>query len=63
MVLRKINEESYELITTKTDKEIIWETADLLYFMMVLLAKKGISLKEIEREIERRKQKLYKKQK
>jgi len=53
-LLRKIIEESGEVITAKNNKDLIWEAADLIYFLFVLLAKKGITIKDIEKENLRR---------
>lgn len=54
-VLReKIIEESHELIEANKKKEIIWEAADLFYFIIVLLAKEGVTLKEVFDELKRR---------
>jgi phosphoribosyl-ATP pyrophosphohydrolase len=54
LLFRKIIEESGELVTAKNKEEIIWEASDLIYFILVLLAKEGITLKDIEKECERR---------
>ena len=56
-LLGKIREESDELIEAaelKDKEEIVWEACDLLYHMLVLLANKDISLKEIYAELGRR---------
>jgi len=56
-LLGKIKEESTELIEAaelKNKDEIVWETCDLLYHILVLLANKDISLKEIYAELGRR---------
>jgi phosphoribosyl-ATP pyrophosphohydrolase len=54
LLFRKIIEESGELVTAKNKEEIIWEASDLIYFILVLLAKEGVTLKDIEKECERR---------
>ena len=49
-VLRKVGEEAAELIiaSKNNDKEeILNESADLLYHMMVMLAAQGLSLSEV----------------
>ncbi len=54
---RKLNEEAYEAIEAafkKDRKEIVSESADLLFHFLVFLRKYGISLDEIESELERR---------
>lgn len=56
-ILAKIKEESDEVVDAaknKGDSEVVWETADLLYHLLVLLADKGISLEEIAKELEKR---------
>lgn len=58
--LRKINEEAYELITSKNKKDIISETADLIYFILVLLAKNKIELQDILKEIKNRQRNIFK---
>ena len=51
----KIMEEAGELIEAKDEEEIIWEAADLLYFLTVLLAKNNIEIKDALDELRRRK--------
>ena len=34
--------------------ELVWETADLLYHALVLLAERGVSLDEVGAELSRR---------
>lgn len=47
----KILEESLEVIEAKTENEITHEAADLLYFLLVLLKSKGISLTKVEHKL------------
>jgi len=54
LLRRKILEEASEVILENSKKRVISESADLLYHTMVLLAKKNISLKEIENELKKR---------
>ena len=57
LLLKKIAEESSEVIIAAKDKkreEIVYETADLLYHLMVLLYDEGITLDEIYKELEGR---------
>lgn len=51
LVIEKIREESNEVINYTDDKNLVWEIADLLYFIMVLMAKKGIKLQDILNEL------------
>lgn len=58
-ILKKVGEEATEVvIAAKGGKreEIIYETADLLYHLLVLLREKEIALEEIWRELARRHQ-------
>ena len=56
-VRQKLLEEATELILAKDQEEMIWEAADLLYFVTVFLAKNNIGPKQILRELQRRRQK------
>jgi len=51
---QKIEEESLELVKAKNRDEIIWESADLIYFITVLLAKNHVSFKDVLNELKRR---------
>lgn len=56
-ILKKISEECFELIISAKDNKkesIIYETADLIFHMLILLAEKNIEPKEIFEELERR---------
>ncbi len=56
-ILGKVDEECGELIEAARDKgrkEIVHETADLLFHTMVLLAERGISAEEVYSELNRR---------
>jgi len=50
----KIREESQELIDAIDPSEIIWETADLIYFILVYLARYGVGLNEVLNELKKR---------
>ncbi len=54
----KVREEAAELVEAclgaQQPKEMIHEAADLLYHMLVLLAHSGLTLADVERELERR---------
>ncbi len=57
LLLKKIAEESSEVIIAAKDKkreEIVYESADLLYHLMVLLYDEEITLDDIYRELEGR---------
>lgn len=51
LVMEKIREESNEVINYTNDENLTWEIADLLYFILVLMAKKGIKLQDILNEL------------
>ena len=56
-IAQKIGEESTELIVdylNGSKKRVIEETSDLLYHMIVLLYSKKISIKDIEKELKKR---------
>ena len=53
-IRKKTGEEAVELILAKSDDEIVYEAADLIYHMLVLLEEKRIPLAEILAELERR---------
>ena len=60
-IAKKVIEESGELavayLNNETNKdEIIWESADLLYHMMVLLHSVGITMSDISTELKKRNQ-------
>lgn len=51
LIIEKIKEESNEVINYTNDENLVWEIADLLYFIMVLMAKKDIKLQDILNEL------------
>ena len=56
-ILKKIGEESAELIMAAKDgdrQHIIYESSDLVYHIMVLLAFYGLSIEDVSRELHRR---------
>jgi len=57
LVREKIMEEAKELCEAKDGGEIIWEAADLLYFMTVLMTRAGISVQDVFNELDRRNKK------
>jgi phosphoribosyl-ATP pyrophosphohydrolase/phosphoribosyl-AMP cyclohydrolase len=56
-VRKKILEESSELTKARNRDEIVWEAADLLYFITVLLAREQIDFPEVLNELKRRRRK------
>ena len=58
-ILQKIREESAELILAtdqQGDQRLLEELADLFYHCLVLLAARGLHLKDLEAELRRRNQ-------
>ena len=53
----KILEEADEVVQAETKDEIIWEAADVFYFVTTLLAKNKISVDEVFAELARRRRK------
>ena len=56
-IAQKVSEESSELIIdylAGTKKRTIEEASDLIYHLWVLIFSKGISLKEIKKELQKR---------
>jgi len=53
-VREKIEEEAEELIEAEGKAEVVWEVADLLYFMNVLMHREGVSWKDVLDELDRR---------
>lgn len=54
LLREKLMEEAQEVINARTKDEIVWEAADVLYFLTVLLAKNGVSLNDVFAELARR---------
>ena len=50
----KLVEEAGELGDAETGDEVIWEAADVLYFTLVRMAGAGITLSDVEAELDRR---------
>jgi phosphoribosyl-ATP pyrophosphohydrolase len=48
---RKLNEEIYELLTARTHDDVVWEAADVLYFLLAYLAHHGVALDEVVQEL------------
>ena len=53
-VREKVEEEAEELCEAENRDEVIWEAADLLYFVNVLMYKEGVSWKDVYDELDRR---------
>lgn len=54
LLKQKLMEEARELTEAATAQEITWEAADVLYFALVTAIKAGVSLPQIEAELDRR---------
>jgi phosphoribosyl-AMP cyclohydrolase / phosphoribosyl-ATP pyrophosphohydrolase len=56
-ITKKVGEESVEVIVAalgQSDERLVSETADLFYHTLVLLAARGVSLTQVEAELEKR---------
>ncbi|MFT8950349.1 MAG: phosphoribosyl-ATP diphosphatase, partial [Liquorilactobacillus hordei] len=56
-ILKKVGEESTEVIVAAKNpnkSELVYETADLLYHLMVLLVEQGVAFDEIKEELAKR---------
>lgn len=53
-IYKKFGEEAIEVLLAEGRERIIYETADLVYHLLVLLAYNGISLGEVMKELRRR---------
>lgn len=47
----KIMEEAGEVVGYKDRRNLVWEVADLAYFVMVLMAKNGITINDVRNEL------------
>jgi len=56
-VREKLREETREVIEAKTRDDIIWEAADVLYFLSVLMAKSEVTFADVLNELRRRRKK------
>jgi phosphoribosyl-ATP pyrophosphohydrolase len=50
----KLREEAGELAAARDRNEVTWEAADLIYFTLVAMARRGVSLEQVEEELGRR---------
>ncbi len=56
-IVKKVGEEVVEIILAakgQGDQRLIEESADLIYHLLVLLVQRGLTLEDVERELERR---------
>jgi phosphoribosyl-ATP pyrophosphohydrolase len=56
-VVKKVGEEAVEVILAvkgQGDRRVVEEVADLFYHTLVLLAARGLTLRDVEAELERR---------
>ena len=53
-ILKKVGEEATEIVIAADPQEVKYEISDFLYHVMVLMAEKGVSWKEITKELSRR---------
>ena len=53
-VREKVEEEAEELCEAETKEDVIWEAADLLYFVNVLLYKEGVTWQDVYNELDKR---------
>ncbi len=53
-IKKKVGEESVEVLLAGDEENVIHESADLLYHLLVLLRFEGIELKEVMEELEKR---------
>ncbi|MFH1850565.1 MAG: phosphoribosyl-AMP cyclohydrolase [archaeon] len=53
-IKEKILEEASEVVNYSDRDNLIWEIADLQYFLLALMAKKGVTLSDVETELRRR---------
>ena len=56
-ILKKVGEENAEVIIgakNNSKEEVIYETSDMIYHMLVLLVEMGIKIEDIKYELEKR---------
>lgn len=61
-ILKKVGEESTEVIIAakNNNQELVYESADLIYHLLVLLVNQGVSMEDISAELASRQGKLSK---
>jgi phosphoribosyl-ATP pyrophosphohydrolase/phosphoribosyl-AMP cyclohydrolase/histidinol dehydrogenase len=60
LLYKKIREEARELTQTKNKNQVMWEAADLLYFVTTLLVKRGVSFESVFEKLKERNKKAKK---
>ncbi len=58
LLARKLREEAGELAAAERPADVAWEAADVLYFTACAMARAGVSLEQVEAELDRRSLKL-----
>jgi phosphoribosyl-ATP pyrophosphohydrolase len=58
LLASKLTEEAQELAAADAPGDVAWEAADLIYFTMVAMARAGVSLADVEKELDRRARKV-----
>lgn len=53
---KKVMEEAFELVDAKKRKDVVWEAADLLYFVLAYLENRGVPLADVLGELRRRRE-------
>ena len=53
-VREKVEEEAEEICEAEGKDEVVWEAADLLYFVSVLMYKEGVTWQDVYNELDRR---------
>ncbi|MBN2010696.1 bifunctional phosphoribosyl-AMP cyclohydrolase/phosphoribosyl-ATP diphosphatase HisIE [candidate division KSB1 bacterium] len=56
-VREKLMEEAQEVVEAETYDEIVWEAADVLYFLLSLMAKSNVEFEDVVNELRRRRRK------
>ncbi|HMO15199.1 MAG TPA: phosphoribosyl-ATP diphosphatase [Pirellulaceae bacterium] len=54
LLRNKLCEEAGELVDANSVDEVIWEAADLLYFTMVAMSRRGVDFEQVAMELKRR---------
>jgi len=56
-ILKKVGEEAVEVVVAgamQDDGRVLYETADLVYHLLVMLAERGLDWRDVEAELESR---------